>query len=250
MTVTTGASGSLEGQVAIVTGAARGIGAAIAVALARAGADVAILDVSVGLETAASIESAGKRALPLAVDVSDRSALRHAVATVIDDFGRLDVLVNNAGIVSTARIDGLQDDEWDQVLAINLTAAFVATQASWTALKQSKGRIVYVGSRAARTGGNNAGAAYVTSKAGIQALAISVALEGAPFGIRANAVMPGPIKTPMTNLPSYADESTVTPLGRMGRPEDIAQAVVYLVSPMSEFVTATALNVTGGLLPG
>lgn len=233
-----------------MTGSARGIGAAIAVALARVGAHLVLADLQPCAGTVQRVEEVGGTASTVAVDLADRAAVRSAIGQVADERGRIDVLVNNAGVVSTARLPDLTDGEWDHVLAVNLTAALVATQAAWPALLRHQGRVVYVTSRAARTGGNNAGPAYVASKGALEALTISAANEGAPHGVRVNAVMPGPIATDMTALPSYADPSKATPLGRMGAPEDIAEAVVFLASTASAFVTGTVLNVTGGLLPG
>lgn len=237
-------------RVAVVTGAARGIGAAIAARLARDGADVALLDVDECSAAADAVRAEGRTAWALQVDLADRSDVRRVLGGFVGGTP-VDVLVNNAGVVSTAQIGALTDEEWDRVLAINLTAALVTTQVVWPGMAQrGDGRLVYVGSRAARTGGNNAGAAYVASKGGIHALTVAVAKEGAALGIRANAVMPGPIKTDMTRLPSYSDEAAATPLRRMGSPEDIAAAVSYLASDDSAFVTGTVLNVSGGLLMG
>ena len=250
MTTQVSAPPDLSGQIALVTGAARGIGAACATALAHTGADIVLVDIAPCDASRAAVESAGRQAIEVLVDLADRDALRREIARVSDDLGRLDVLVNNAGIVSTTKLAELSDEEWDRVLAVNLTAGLVATQAAWDSLILHQGRVVFIGSRAARTGGNNAGAAYVASKGAVHALVVSVANEGAPHGVRANAVMPGPVETTMTRFPSYQDKSAATPLGRLGAPEDIAQAVVYLASQASSFVTGTVLNVTGGLLPG
>lgn len=233
-----------------MTGSARGIGAAIALRLASDGYDVALVDRASCERTADEVRAAGGQAWELTVDLSDRTSIRDHVGAFFGEYP-VEVVVNNAGVVSTSRVAETSDAEWDMVLAVNLTAAFVLTQLAWpTMVSRRDGRIVYIGSRAARTGGNNAGPAYVASKAGIQALAISAAREGAPLGIRANAVMPGPIATAMTKLPSYEDAVSATPLGRMGSTEDIAAAVSYLVSPDAAFVTGTVLNVSGGLLMG
>lgn len=239
----------LQSQVAVVTGGAGGIGAAICRRLAAAGAAVSVLDVIAPDEVCEEIESAGGTARGIQVDLADRAAVKATFAEVVQ--GRVDILVNNAGVVSTTPFAELDDEEWDRVVEINLTAAMVTTRAVWPAMvRAGGGRLVYVGSRAARTGGNNAGPAYVATKGGIHALTIAAAKEGAAHGIRANAVMPGPVRTQLTRLPSYADESAATPIGRMGTPEDIADAVLYLASPSSDFVTGTALNISGGLLMG
>ena len=239
-----------DGRIAVVTGAARGIGAAIATRLAREGADVAVVDIADGSATAEAVRAQGRDAWQLQVDLSRRSAIRE----VLGDFTAahpVDVLVCNAGVISTAAIATVSDEEWDRVLAINLTAALVVTQVVWAGMaERGDGRLVYVGSRAARTGGNNAGPAYIASKGGIHSLVVAAAKEGAAVGIRANGVMPGPVRTEMTRLPSYDDESAATPLGRLGRPDDIAGAVSYLASDDAAFVTGTVLNVSGGLLMG
>ncbi len=237
-------------RVAVVTGAARGIGAAIATRLAGDGAHVAVLDVADCGATVEAVREQGREAWALQVDLSDRAAVREVLGGFAEEHA-VDILVNNAGLLSTSPIAAVSDEEWDRVLAVNLTAALVTTQVVWPGMaERGDGRLVYIGSRAARTGGNNAGPAYVASKGGIHALVISAAREGAAFGIRANGVMPGPIRTEMTRLPSYDDESAATPLGRMGRPEDIAAAVSYLASDDAAFVTGTVLNVSGGLLMG
>ncbi len=251
--MTTDVSGPalLDGQVALVTGAARGLGLAIACVLARAGANVGLIDILDLGEAQRAVEAHGRQAWPLVLDLSDRAMTRQRVAAFAEGRGRLDVLVNNAGVVSTTPLSQLSDDEWDHVVAVNLTAAMIATQAVWpTMVARGGGKVVFVGSRAGRVGGNNAGPAYVASKGGLHSLVVSVAKEGAPFGILSNGVAPGPIKTEMTMFPSYADETVVTPLGRMGRPEDVAEAVLYLASAASNFVTGIVLNVSGGALMG
>jgi 3-oxoacyl-[acyl-carrier protein] reductase len=237
-------------RVALVTGAAQGLGAAIAVRLATDGYDVALVDVNDCTQTLDEIREAGRCGWEIRVDLSDRAKIREHIGGFVNRFP-VEVLVNNAGIISTASVASIDDVEWDRVIEINLTAPLIVTQLVWAGMvSRGEGRIVYIGSRAARTGGNNAGPAYVSSKGGLQALAISIAREGAPLGIRANAIMPGPVATEMTKLPSYAEASRATPLGRMGSPSDIAAAVSYLVSDDAQFVTGTLLNVSGGLLMG
>jgi NAD(P)-dependent dehydrogenase (short-subunit alcohol dehydrogenase family) len=250
VTIPPSSFGDLAGHRALVTGAARGIGAATAIALGDAGCAVTVLDVVDCDDTLAAIEARGGKADQIRVDLSDRAAVSAAVTETATG-GAFSILVSNAGVISTARIADLGDDEWDRVVAINLTASVLLTRLCWVGMRERGcGRIVYVSSRAARTGGNNAGPAYVTTKRALEGLAVSVAMDGAAHNIRANVVMPGPTETEMTRLPSYSDGGSSLPLGRMGAPEDIAQAVRYLVSDQSNYVTGTVMNVTGGLLAG
>lgn len=235
----------LTGQTAIVTGAARGIGRAIALTLAREGASVVAADLSPCDETAAAAAGLAGRVRGARCDVTQPEAVRALVA----DAGRVDILVANAGIVTTTPLESVTLEEWHRVLAVHLTGAFLCAQAVFPLMKvQRYGKIVLMGSRAGRVGGNTASAAYVAAKGGIHALVKRLAIDGAPYGIYANGIAPGPVKTAMTDQPFYEDESRATPLGRMGRPEDIAEATLFLASQASHFVTGIILDVAGGLL--
>ncbi len=245
------AEGMLGGKVALVTGASRGIGRAIATLLAARGATV-FLGARDGArleETAAEIASTGGRSRALTLDVADRASVTTAFARILEQEGRIDHLVNNAGITRDNLLLRMKGEEWDQVLATNLTGVFHCTQAALRPmLKQKGGRIVNVTSVVGLTG--NAGQAnYAASKAGIIGFTKSVAREVASRSITVNAVAPGFIETDMTAAMTEQARQAVTsaiPMGRVGRPEDVAEAVGFLVSDAAAYVTGQILAVDGG----
>lgn len=248
-----------DGKVAFVTGGAGAIGAAIAIALAKAGAAVALLDRQRATKTVAAIVAAGGRALDLPTDITDKAAVNAAVGRAVAAFGGLDILVNAAGITSFGSAASLEEAEWDRVIAINLKGVFLACQAVIPALKaRGGGRIVNIGSVLAKNGGNarpwlnpdeqsRAGnLAYGASKAGVHALTLYLARELAGAKITVNAVAPGPIASAMTT--EFPDAlKALIPAGRMGTTGDVAQAVLYLAGPGASFVTGEILDVNGGL---
>lgn len=243
----------LENKVALVTGAARGIGQAIALKLAEEGADLAICDVKAEWleETASKVRALGRRAEAYAMDVADAGAVNEAVAKIAGDFGRIDVLVNNAGITRDTLLIRMTDEDWDAVLDINLKGAFLTTRAAAKIMmKQRSGSIVNIASVVGIMG--NAGQAnYSASKAGMIALTRTTAKELGSRNVRANAVAPGFIHTAMTEkLPDGVKESMMklVPLGRFGQPEDVARAVAFLASDDAAYVNGQTLAVCGGMV--
>jgi 3-oxoacyl-[acyl-carrier protein] reductase len=241
----------LAGRVALVTGASRGIGRAIARRLARDGAHVLVgaRDAARVAEVVSEITAAGGRAEAVAIDVADKSSVEAAFGGFLATHGRLDVLVNNAGVTRDNLLLRMKADDWDQVLATNLTGAFHCTQAALRPMiKQRGGRIVNITSVVGLAG--NAGQAnYAASKAGLIGFTKSVAREVASRSITANAVAPGFIETDMTAaMTDKAREAVVSavPLGRVGQADDVAAAVAFLVSDEAAYITGQVLAVDGG----
>lgn len=242
----------LSSQIAIVTGAARGLGRAIAETLARCGAKVACVDVNEELlaQTVTAIGEAGGTAMAVACDVTNSQRVSAAIDEVVKAWGGLDILVNNAGITKDTLIMRMKDDQWDAVININLRGTFLFTRAAARPLmKSQRGRIVNIASVAGIMG-NPGQANYSASKAGIIGLTRTVAKELAGRNITVNAVAPGFIATEMTAVLTEEIKTEIkkqVPLGHMGDPQDIADAVLFLVSPAAGFVTGHVLTVDGGL---
>jgi 3-oxoacyl-[acyl-carrier protein] reductase len=243
--------GLLAGKVSLVTGASRGIGCAIAKALAAEGAQVVLgaRDAARLAQVVAEIRAAGGKAEPLSLDVAERASVEAGVASIVSAHGRLDHLVNNAGVTRDNLLLRMKDEEWRQVLDTNLGGVFLCTQAVLkTMLRQRHGRIVNVASVVGLSG--NAGQAnYAASKAGILGFTKSVAREVASRGITSNAVAPGFIQTDMTAAMSdKAREALIAaiPMGRPGQGEDVAAAVVFLLSSAAAYITGQVLSVDGG----
>ncbi len=244
---------SLQGHVALVTGASQGIGRACALALAKAGATVALAARNEEKLNAvkAEIEAAGGKAAAFKLDVSSEESAKAAVKEIAAQLGKIDILVNNAGITRDGLMMRMKRSDWDDVLATNLTAAFVLTQAVIGGMmKQRWGRIVNVTSIVGQVGG--AGQAnYAASKAGLIGFTLSMAREVASRNITVNAVAPGYISTPMTDVLSEEQKQAIAaqiPLGRQGTDADIANAVLFLASNEAGYITGHVLDVNGGML--
>jgi 3-oxoacyl-[acyl-carrier protein] reductase len=241
----------LAGRIAIVTGASRGIGRAVALALAEAGATVVAAARGANAEeTARTITGRGGTAVALPLDVTDAGSVQALVDGALAQFGRIDILVNNAGITRDQLVLRMKRDDWDAVLATNLTGAFSCTQAVVKPMvRQRGGRIVMIGSVVGQMG--NAGQAnYAASKAGLIGLAKALARELASRSITVNVVAPGLIDTEMTRAVAeraQADWAAQVPLGRLGTPEDVASAVCFLVSDAAAYITGQVVAVNGGL---
>jgi len=243
----------LAGQVALVTGGARGIGKACAEELSTAGAAVVILDrlVKESLNTAQSIVQAGGRAAAFHVDLSNVKGIPAAVKRAEQAFGRVDILVNNAGISTDLPTDQITEEQWDRLMMINLKAVFFVTQSVLPIMvRQGTGAIVNVSSVVARSGGVNSTVDYTASKAGVLGVTRALARQYGPKGIRVNAVAPGPIGTDM--MRDWSEERLKDmlpriPLGRIGTPKDVASTVVFLASPWAAYLTGVTIDVAGGL---
>ncbi|MEO5366807.1 MAG: 3-oxoacyl-[acyl-carrier-protein] reductase [Magnetococcus sp. WYHC-3] len=245
--------GKLDGKIAIVTGAARGIGRNIAEALAREGADLALCDCQVEWmnETVASVQSMGRKAFAGAADVGSATAVEEFVSQVMAQYGRIDILVNNAGITRDKLLIRMSDDDWDQVIRINLTGAFLLSRAvAKIMMKQRSGCMVNIASIIGLIG--NAGQCnYAASKAGLIAMSKSMAKELAGRGIRVNAVAPGFIVSKMTDALSEDVRNQMMaaiPAGRFGTADDVAKSVVFLASDDASYVTGQVLSVNGGMV--
>ena len=242
----------LTGKVALVTGAAQGIGRGIALLLARNGADIVVSDINLekAEETAKEIRAIGPKATAVKVDVSNLSDVERMVEAIIEKLAKIDILVNNAGITRDKLILRMTEEDWDAVLGVNLKGTFNCTKTVIRHMaKQRSGKIVNIASVVGEMG--NAGQAnYSASKAGVIGLTKTIAREYAQRGINVNAIAPGYIETPMTDaLPEKAKEELkrLIPMERLGKPEDVAEAVLFLVCEESSYITGQVLNVNGGI---
>jgi 3-oxoacyl-[acyl-carrier protein] reductase len=246
-----------EGKVAIVTGGAQGIGAAIATRLASEGAAVAVADLTAerGAETVESIVKDGGRAVAYGADVSKTADVQTLVAAVVAEFGRVDILVNNAGITRDNLLFKMTDEDWDAVINVNLRSAFLMSrEVQKHFVAQKYGKIVSLSSRSAL--GNRGQANYAASKAGVMGLTATLAIELGPFGVNVNAVAPGYIATAMTDAtarrigldPEQLKTAAAndTPVRRVGYPEDIAATVAFLAADESSFISGQTIQVNGG----
>lgn len=242
----------LTGKVALVTGAAQGIGKAVALLLARNGADLVVSDINLekAQETAKEIQAIGRKALAVKVDVANLRDVERMVQAVLEQLHQIDILVNNAGITRDKLILRMTEEDWDAVIDVNLKGTFNCTKVVIRHMsKQKSGKIVNIASVVGEMG--NAGQAnYSASKAGVIGFTKTIAREFAQRGINVNSIAPGYVETPMTNaLPEKVKEELkrMIPMERLGRPEDIAEAVLFLVSASSNYITGQVLNVNGGI---
>ena len=239
----------LEGSVAIVTGAARNIGRAIALDLADGGAAVTLVTLSdmAGVKSvAAEIESRGSRALALLADIGKPEDARRIVAETLARFGRLDILVNNAGVRPEAPLEEITLEDWRAVMAVSLEGPFLCAQAALSALEQSKGTIVNIGGLTAYTGATHR-AHVVSAKAGLDGLTKALAVELAPRGITVNLVAPGMIDTAREGAEPAHRKTRTTILGRRGKPEDVSAMVRYLAGPKGRYLTGQTIHINGGV---
>jgi len=238
--------------VALITGAAQGIGKSVALLLARNGADIVVSDINLekAEETAKEIESIGSKAMAIKVDVANLKDVERMVGSILEKFGKIDILINNAGITRDKLILRMTEEDWDAVLNVNLKGTFNCTKTVVRHMaKQRSGKIVSIASVVGEMG--NAGQVnYSASKAGVIGLTKTIAREFAQRRINVNAIAPGYIETPMTEvLPEKVKEELkrLIPMERLGKPEDVAEAVLFLVSEESNYITGQVLNVNGGI---
>ncbi len=242
----------LSGKVALVTGGAQGIGKAIALLLAQNGADIAVSDINLEKadETAKEIESMGRRAMAIRANVASPADVEKMVESILAQLGRIDILINNAGIARDKLILRMTEEDWDAVLDVNLKGTFNCTRAVVKHMsKQRSGKIVNIASVVGEMG-NGGQANYSASKAGVIGLTKTIAREFAQRGINVNAIAPGYIQTSMTDALSDKAKETLRsmiPMERLGRPEDVAEAVLFLVSDASSYITGHVLRVNGGI---
>lgn len=254
----------LHGQVAIVTGAGRGIGRATALELARLGADIVVAELDAGSadKTAALVQDTGRRAAVIPTDVTKRAELAAMVERTVAAFGRIDVLVNNAGIYRAAAVLDVTEEHWDAIMTINARAVFFASQAVLpTMIAARRGSIVNLASMAGKIG-SRTNLPYNASKAAVVSITKSLALAHAADGVRVNCVCPGYVETDMWTAVAREQSALLgltpeefnkkrlesVPLGRMERPEDVAQVIGFLASPRAAYMTGQALSVDGGLV--
>jgi NAD(P)-dependent dehydrogenase (short-subunit alcohol dehydrogenase family) len=243
----------LKGDIAIVTGGSKGIGKAIVCALASAGATVIIADIdeSSGQQICDELSANGLQAEMAKTDITDSKSVEALMDYTVKKYGKIDILVNNAGILGDASITEISDEDWDRLMAVNLTGAFYCCRAAVRhMLGKRKGKIINIASTGGKQGFPLAGVHYCASKGAIMALTRQLALQVSPQGIHVNAVAPGTTETEMIKNRSEEKKKFIIsriPMGRMGRPEDTAAAVVFLASKAGDYITGETIDVNGGL---
>lgn len=244
----------LSGKVALVTGASGGIGQATAVELAKEGADIAanyFQSKEKAGETHRRVEATGRRCITVKADLTKADEAENMVETVIKEFGKIDILVNNSGgIIQRSPIAQMTEELWDQMLDLNLKSMFLCSRAVLPhMLKRESGNIINISSTAARDGAGPGAVPYAVAKAGVDGFTKGLAKEGMTKGIRVNAIAPGDIKTPFHKDPKLlAKFEAGIPMGRLGRPEEIARVVVFLASEDSSYITGRIIDVSGGVM--
>jgi len=246
---------NMKGKVSVVTGGGQGIGRAVSLALAGAGSDVLVADVvpESAKSVSEEIKGLGRKSVSVKVDVSNKAMVDKMVETALSEFGRIDVLVNVAGIGRKSPIEDVSEEDWDKVIAVNLKGTFLCAQAAGKVMiKQGGGSIVNFASVAAHTPQIYLGA-YSPSKAGVLLLTKLMAVEWAKYNIRVNAVSPGPITTPLTdaiyNTPElHKGRARAVPMNRFGKPEEVANTVAFLASDEAAYITGHSVAVDGGCL--
>lgn len=259
-TIAEAPKGVLAGQVALVTGGAKGIGWGCARVLGRAGASIAVVDIDAAAAQKAveSLRAEGVIAEAYVADVGRADPVNRMVAAVVEQFGRLDIVTNNAGTHDSKAIEQASEADWDFIITTNLKSIYLVTKAALPYLKEAKGKIVNISSMGGVVGQLSAGA-YIATKGGIIALTKNLALDFAKYGMRVNCICPGWVETPLVNawFALQPDEvaarsyvASIHPLGHIAAPEDIGEAALFLVSEASSFITGIALPVDGGVTLG
>ncbi|MCC8027600.1 MAG: SDR family oxidoreductase [Clostridium sp.] len=243
----------LDGQIAVVTGASRGMGQAIAVALAEAGADIAAVSRHPNAELEETVNKLGRRYLHIAADLTQREQTKNVIPKAAAELGRVDILINNAGIIRRSAAIDYSEKDWDDTIEIDLNSAFILSQAAAKYMMERKyGKIISVASVLGFQGGMNV-IAYSTAKHGIVGLTKALSNDWAKYGINVNAIAPSYIETDLTSAlqkdkTRYESIRNRTPVGRWGKPEDLEGAALFLASPASDFVNGITLPVDGGWL--
>lgn len=244
---------SLKDQVALVTGGSRGIGAAIADLFGAAGARLSLvaLDPARLAAAADNLRAAGYPVLNLAADVADEAQVNAVVQRTVEEFGRVDILVNNAGIAQSGAITNFSRADWERMIGVNLNSVFYLSRAvAPLMMAQRSGRIINLASISAQTGGVSGGLHYSAAKGGVLSLTKTLARDLGPYNVTVNAISPGQIETDMGALTGEARRhvEALIPLGRLGRPEDVAYAALFLASTAAAYITGATIDVNGGIL--
>lgn len=241
----------LKDRIAVVTGGGHGIGRAIAVEMVKEGATVIIFEISEerANEALEEILAINPKCKSKVIDVADFSLIKPTINEIVEEFGRIDIWVNNAGIIHNAKVEDVDQKSWDRLLDINLKAVFFWSQEVFEVMKkQNYGKFVNMASLAGLRAGRISAADYTASKSGVLGVSRTLALAGAPYGITSNAICPGLIRTGMMPLTDErrAELTKEIPMNRFGRPSEVATAAVFLASEMSSYITGISLSVNGG----